>query len=43
VSIHQIDRQGGAKYVVYDKAGNIVIISTDKKVCLAVMTKQLAA
>jgi hypothetical protein len=43
VSIHQLDRQGGAKYVVYDKAGNIVIISTSKQVCMAVMTKQIAA
>jgi len=43
VSIQQIDRQGGARYVVYDKAGNIVIISTSKQVCMAVMTKQIAA
>ena len=42
MSIHQIDRQDGAKYVVYDADGNIVIISRSKAVCVAVITKALA-
>jgi hypothetical protein len=37
MSIKQVDRSYGSKYIVYDDSGNIVIISKNKLVCLAVL------
>jgi hypothetical protein len=41
VSIHRVDRSDGSKYVVYDESGNIVIISKNKLVCMAEISKRL--
>lgn len=37
MSIKQVDRSSGSKYIVYDHRGNIVIISKNKLVCLSVL------
>ena len=37
MSIKQVDRSYGSKYIVYDDSGNIVIISKNKLVCLSVL------
>jgi hypothetical protein len=37
MSIKQLDRSNGSKYIVYDDSGNILIISKNKLVCLSVL------
>ena len=39
MSIKQVDRSNGSKYIVYDDIGNIVLISKNKLVCISMLEK----